>query len=379
VSRWTSRSELLAQPGALWDELATHLPASAAAGPAVVAGLGLGHVFVALWNLNRETGRFGVEGGPFVAFVLTVAFGGLICAAGYGLWQSPFTAEERWLVAATSVAGSLVTGSVLVATMLVRLSEGRVVSEPVFVLTVTSAQGVLAGAVAGALYTRAVRSADEARRRRDQFEFLSSVFRHDVLNSMTVVRSRADALAARTEGRNSEFAETILDHAANVVKLAERVSSMYTAMSAPGTIERSPIALAEIVDRQVDPYRSSHPDISFEVAVGDHRVLADDLLEDVLGNLVGNAVEHGSRGDGDLTVSVTAEQAGNKVRIRVADTGPGVPDDMKGAVFERETSRTNGGFGLFFVDTMVDHYGGDVWVEDSDSGGAAFVVELDAA
>lgn len=37
------------------------------------------------------------------------------------------------------------------------------------------------------------------------------------------------------------------------------------------------------------------------------------------------------------------------------------------------------GFGLFFVDSMVESYGDDVWVEDNDAGGATFVVELPLA
>jgi len=68
--------------------------------------------------------------------------------------------------------------------------------------------------------------------------------------------------------------------------------------------------------------------------------------------------------------------------LRVADDGPGVDDGRAGDLFERGekgTASTGSGFGLFFVDSMVDSYGGDVRVEDSEAGGAAFVVELPKA
>jgi signal transduction histidine kinase len=67
--------------------------------------------------------------------------------------------------------------------------------------------------------------------------------------------------------------------------------------------------------------------------------------------------------------------------VRVADDGPGVPDELKDAVFRRdETGMTEtavgSGFGLFFVDQMMDRYGGSVRIEDNEPRGAVFVLEL---
>jgi len=67
------------------------------------------------------------------------------------------------------------------------------------------------------------------------------------------------------------------------------------------------------------------------------------------------------------------------VRVRIADDGPGIPPEQRRLVFERgEKGRGSSGtgFGLYFVDSMVESYDGRIWVEESDSGGAAFVIEL---
>jgi signal transduction histidine kinase len=71
-----------------------------------------------------------------------------------------------------------------------------------------------------------------------------------------------------------------------------------------------------------------------------------------------------------------------RVVVRVADNGPGVPDDRKEAVFgrgEKGLRSTGTGLGLYLVDTLVDSYGGRVRVEDNDPEGAVFVVELPLA
>ncbi|WP_276273789.1 sensor histidine kinase [Haloarcula litorea] len=354
------------------------LPASELGGPVLLAGLGLGHAAVAVWNAARELSRFGIELGPAIAFVLVAGPGVGLCLAGARLSSSPLDTDDRWLVGWSATGGAVLLGTIVYLSMLVRLAEGRPISEPVFVLGMTSGMGGVAGAAVGTLYARALRAANEAEQRRTQLELLSSVFRHDVLNSMIIIRGRADVLAEEAEGREREFAESIHEHSQTVIELAERVKDVIATISDSGALELTPTRLEPIVERQLAPFRSSHDDVRFETDVDDVAVLADDILEEVVGNLLDNAVEHGTDGGGDV-ISVTTERRDGRVRLRIADTGPGVPDELKDRLFERGTSETGSGFGLFFVATMVDHYGGDVWVEDADDGGAAFVVELDAA
>jgi signal transduction histidine kinase len=73
-------------------------------------------------------------------------------------------------------------------------------------------------------------------------------------------------------------------------------------------------------------------------------------------------------------------------KVVVEDNGPGIPDELKGVLFERlnlTESRVRGkGFGLCLVKMLVDDYDGKFWVEDRVEGdhskGARFVVMLPA-
>ena len=102
------------------------------------------------------------------------------------------------------------------------------------------------------------------------------------------------------------------------------------------------------------------------------------MLTEVLGNVVTNAVEHNR--DEDLTLSVSAVCEDDTVALRVADDGSGIDDDRKELIFQRGATDRKGaggsGFGLYFVDTMISTYGGDIRVEDNDPTGAVFVIEL---
>jgi signal transduction histidine kinase len=102
------------------------------------------------------------------------------------------------------------------------------------------------------------------------------------------------------------------------------------------------------------------------------------LLRPALLNLVRNAVQAMPEG-GTLTVTVGREAA--CVAITIADTGPGVPDDVREAIFAPFfTTRTRGtGLGLTVVRALVTALGGEVQVANARGGGAAFTVRLGAA
>jgi PAS domain S-box-containing protein len=116
-------------------------------------------------------------------------------------------------------------------------------------------------------------------------------------------------------------------------------------------------------------------------------VRANELLYDVFANLVSNAINH--TGDGtNIAIVMEMEEAdgGRYYRVSVEDDGPGIPDDIKGRIFDRMlkgTTRAKGmGLGLYLVKSLVESYGGRVWVEDRVPGdhrqGAKFVVMLPA-
>ncbi len=116
-------------------------------------------------------------------------------------------------------------------------------------------------------------------------------------------------------------------------------------------------------------------------------VRANELLYDVFANLVSNAIKHtGDHASIIIDLDVVEDDGGQYCRVLVEDDGPGIPDDFKGRIFNRllkGTDKAKGmGLGLYLVKSLVESYGGGVWVEDrimdDHSKGARFVVMLPA-
>ena len=98
-------------------------------------------------------------------------------------------------------------------------------------------------------------------------------------------------------------------------------------------------------------------------------------LQQVLQNLIGNAIKHGGPG---VTITVSAEDAGSMWRFQVKDDGPGIPQELQGRIWGifqtlEPRDKTEGtGIGLSLVKKLVEAQGGTVAVHSRPAEGAAF-------
>ncbi|MDX2299840.1 MAG: ATP-binding protein [Xanthomonadaceae bacterium] len=105
---------------------------------------------------------------------------------------------------------------------------------------------------------------------------------------------------------------------------------------------------------------------------------SSELLASALGNLIDNALSVSPRG---TQVRVQAERSAGEVAIRVADSGPGVPEALRERIFEPFfTTRADGtGLGLAVVRSVIAAHGGRVGVAARAQGGAEFEIRLPEA
>jgi len=103
----------------------------------------------------------------------------------------------------------------------------------------------------------------------------------------------------------------------------------------------------------------------------------------VISNLLGNALRYTPAGG---TIKVSAVGTERATRLEVTDSGPGIPADMKDYIFERFVQYGSDGFekgsaglGLSIVKEIVEAHGGRIFVENANSHGARFIVEIPAA
>ncbi|QAU14527.1 PAS domain S-box protein (plasmid) [Halorubrum sp. BOL3-1] len=213
---------------------------------------------------------------------------------------------------------------------------------------------------------------------RDNLKLLNEVLRHDIRNDMNVVYGHTDLLEEHVDESGQAHLDTVQKSAESVVKLTKTARDLTkTMLSTEADIE--PVRLDQHLNPVVENAREELDDavITTEDQIPNSMVPGNELLKAVFRNLVQNAVVHNDNDIPQVQISVTV--ADETLTVAVADNGPGVPDNQKEQIFgkgEKGLDSPGTGIGLYLVRTLVDLYGGDVWVEDNDPRGAVFVVEL---
>ena len=223
------------------------------------------------------------------------------------------------------------------------------------------------------------RQAQELRRRTEQLSFFSSILRHDVNNGIEVVKRNAHLLEPELSGESQERAETIIEWSENITDLTEKIQVMIEGITRGEQHDLESVDLSTVVEDQVQTVERMGENVTIETSIPfGVSVRADEMLPEVFHNLLTNAVEHNDTDQPEI--SVTAEQTGDSVAISVADNGPGIPEDEREDLFSWAThDEESGGFGLYFVQTMIESYGGRISAEANEPRGTVFTIELPVA
>jgi len=121
------------------------------------------------------------------------------------------------------------------------------------------------------------------------------------------------------------------------------------------------------------------------------RVQADEArLQQVLGNLLSNALRHAGHGDAPepgVRLAVSVPESAGVVRVSVTDNGSGLSPEAQQHVFDRfwradagrSRDRGGSGLGLAISRGIILAHGGQIWVESAPGQGATFTFELPVA
>jgi signal transduction histidine kinase len=213
----------------------------------------------------------------------------------------------------------------------------------------------------------------------EQLEALNRVVRHDIRNDMAVILGWAEILEDHIDEDGEEALERVLQKSRHVIQFTEVARDFVESLSEDADAELEPIQLQPLLDAELAAVRDSFPDAYFQVSgeLCDVSVLANEMLSSVFRNILENAVRHNDKETPEVTIS--CEEDSDTVRVRIADNGPGIPDNQKEQIFgkgEKGLDSPGSGIGLYLVHLLTNQFGGGVWVEDNDPNGSVFVVEL---
>jgi two-component system phosphate regulon sensor histidine kinase PhoR len=215
-------------------------------------------------------------------------------------------------------------------------------------------------------------------------DFVANVS-HELRTPLSLIKGYVETLlnGAKDQPEVAEkFLRTIDRNAERLRLLMEDLLTVSQLESGGLQMEFRPVALLPLCRKICEDFRprAAGRKATLNADLPELTVRADlHRLEQVLSNLVDNAIKYGREG-GAVQITARALPETNQVEVAVVDNGPGIPPESLDRVFERfyrvdkGRSRDQGGtgLGLSIVKHIVLSHGGRIWVESKPGQGAAF-------
>jgi two-component system phosphate regulon sensor histidine kinase PhoR len=230
-----------------------------------------------------------------------------------------------------------------------------------------------------------IEAAEKTRR-----DFIANVS-HELRTPLTSIQGYVETLLDEPKPRaeiEREFLGVILKNATRMNRLTEDLLALASVESPDYKLSPRPVAASGLVHDAIQSLAGVVMDsgVALESDGAPERlVVADpDVVHQVFGNLVENALKYG-KGGTRIVVGATEEE--DRVVFTVRDFGPGIASEHQKRIFERfyrvdkARSRESGGtgLGLAIVKHLIEAHGGRVWVESVLGQGAAFRFTLPLA
>lgn len=187
--------------------------------------------------------------------------------------------------------------------------------------------------------------------------------------------------------KNKELLQVILEECLRMRQLTDNLLNLARGEIPAITLQQKRLDLArlaaEVTKRFAIQAREKHIEM-LESIEPVPEIIGDPVkLSWVISNLVGNALRYTPSGG---TIKVSARASDGATRLEIADSGPGIPPELKDYIFERFVQYGSDGFekgsaglGLSIVKEIVEAHGGRIFVESNNSHGSKFIVEIPTA
>jgi PAS domain S-box-containing protein len=200
---------------------------------------------------------------------------------------------------------------------------------------------------------------------------LNRVLRHNLRNDLSVIRGYTQIMAEKLD--NVDESETILTNIDELIELSQKARELDQIIATDS--ERESTDIVALIERVVEPLLQEYSSASVTIeSEGEITAPVLPSFDRAFEELIENGFKHGGE---DPTVTVTIELVPNAIEIRIADDGPGIPDQEQ-EVLEKgtETPLIHGsGLGLWLVHWIVARHEASVEATTTE-GGTTMTVTL---
>ncbi|MFW6196335.1 MAG: MASE3 domain-containing protein [Thermoplasmatota archaeon] len=216
----------------------------------------------------------------------------------------------------------------------------------------------------------------ERKRIEKREEFLHSLLRHDLKNKLMVAEGylqllKENDLEKDLRGYVDRTSEVFKQSMDIIEKVRELRKIEYENVKQFDIKKK----IKKVLDENREKANDKDIELDLECDLERCEVKGGELIKTVFTNLIGNAIKHGNC----ETIKIRIHDEKDRCVISVEDDGTGISDKNKDKIFKKgfkAGEKAGTGLGLYLVKKIIENYGGEIKIKDSELGGARFDICL---
>jgi two-component system OmpR family sensor kinase/two-component system sensor histidine kinase BaeS len=228
----------------------------------------------------------------------------------------------------------------------------------------------------------------ELERAEQQRRNLTADIAHELRTPLHIIQGNLEGIVDGVYQPTPEHINNTLDETKLLTRLVNDLQTLSLAETGQLPLHPTRFLLADLIQDLTSSFASQAAfqgiDLKINLADPNQHITADyDRLNQVLSNLVGNALRHTPQGGMISIETGSASGEGRSVRITVKDSGAGIASEDLPFIFDRfwrgdksRTERTHSGLGLAITKQLIHAHGGTIEAQSELGKGTTFVIEL---
>ncbi|MBD3234026.1 MAG: PAS domain S-box protein [candidate division Zixibacteria bacterium] len=208
---------------------------------------------------------------------------------------------------------------------------------------------------------------------------MSAGVAHEIRNPLNAISIAVQRLREEFPSDGGADAQRLLHHLISETKRLNKIVEDFLLFARyshqPGTSDLNELirSVVQLVKPQAD---RQNVDLEYHLLNGATVNLHSEDMKKVMLNLILNAID--ACDSGDMIVINVAESDSNRIKIKVSDTGKGIPEEIIDKIFQPYVSKKRGGtgLGLAIAHRIIKDADGDIVAENRPEGGAEFCITL---